>query len=174
MPIMSTNFGWKHEYDVKLWCHKHRTSNTNDHCLPLNETPHENFLRTPLGAKTLSFFSLSPSGDRLWQGRLVPTLTDRPEEAGAMGRSCQFHRLSLSSRKAWNTINKLTGRPSHSSRLCPVSANSICFTTCEEWGTQDEGQRIHKAGQPRGVQPKEGPKTWGRLYLWPLHASGAC
>jgi len=33
--------------------------------------------------------------------------------------------FSHSSRKAWRTINKLTGRPGRSSRLCPVSANSI-------------------------------------------------
>jgi len=45
---MSINFAWKHEYDVKLWRHKQRTPNTNDHQMPLNETPHENFLRTPL------------------------------------------------------------------------------------------------------------------------------
>jgi len=40
---MSTNFAktlvWKHEYDVKLWRHKERTPNTNDHLMPLNETP---------------------------------------------------------------------------------------------------------------------------------------
>jgi len=30
-----------------------------------------------------------------------------------------------SSRKAWKTINKLTGRSGRSSRVCPVSANSI-------------------------------------------------
>jgi len=45
---VSTNFAWKHEYDVKLWRHKQRTPNKNDHHLPLNEIPHENFLRTPL------------------------------------------------------------------------------------------------------------------------------
>ena len=37
MAIMSTNFAWKHEYDVKLWRHKQRTPNTNDHHLPLNK-----------------------------------------------------------------------------------------------------------------------------------------
>ena len=29
----------KHEYDVKLWRHKKRTPNTNDHHMPLNEPP---------------------------------------------------------------------------------------------------------------------------------------
>jgi len=43
-----------------------------------------------------------------------------------MGGSCQFHRLlSHSIRKAWSTINKLTGRYGLSSLLCPDSENSI-------------------------------------------------
>jgi len=33
--------------------------------------------------------------------------------------------FSHSSRKAWRTINKLTGRSGRSSRVCPISANSI-------------------------------------------------
>jgi len=52
MHIVSTNFAemlvWKHEYDFKLWRHKKRTPNTNDHHMPLNEDPNENFLPTPL------------------------------------------------------------------------------------------------------------------------------
>jgi len=53
MHIMSTNFAktlvWKYDYDVKLWRHKQRTPNTNDHHMPLNEIhPHEIFLRVPL------------------------------------------------------------------------------------------------------------------------------
>jgi len=50
--IVSTNFAktlvWKHEYDVKLLGHKDCTPQTNDHHMPRNETPRENFLRTPL------------------------------------------------------------------------------------------------------------------------------
>ena len=38
LPIMSTNFAWKHEYGVKLWRQKQRTLNTNDHLMPLKET----------------------------------------------------------------------------------------------------------------------------------------
>jgi len=49
---MSTNFAktlvWKHECDVRLRRHKDRTPQTNDHHMPLNESPHENFLRPPL------------------------------------------------------------------------------------------------------------------------------
>jgi len=40
---MSTNFAktlvWKLDYDIKLWCHKERTRNTNDHHMSLNKTP---------------------------------------------------------------------------------------------------------------------------------------
>jgi len=42
MHIISTNFAktlvWKHEYDVELWRHKHRTRNRNGHHMPLIET----------------------------------------------------------------------------------------------------------------------------------------
>jgi len=41
MHIMSTIFAntlvWKHDYDAKLWLHKQRTSNTNEHHTPLNQ-----------------------------------------------------------------------------------------------------------------------------------------
>jgi len=40
---MSTNFAktlvWKQDYDIKLWRHKQRTTNTNDYPMSLNETP---------------------------------------------------------------------------------------------------------------------------------------
>ena len=43
MHVMSTNFAktlvWKHENDVKLWRHKERTPNTNDHHMTLNGPP---------------------------------------------------------------------------------------------------------------------------------------
>jgi len=41
----------------------------------------------------LSLLYPSPSGDCLWQSRLVPTLSITTEEAGVMGGSCQLHRL---------------------------------------------------------------------------------
>ena len=31
-----------------IWRHKQRTPNTNGHHMPLNDPPHENYLRTPL------------------------------------------------------------------------------------------------------------------------------
>ena len=52
MHIMSKNFAkmlvLKHVCDFKLRRHKQRTPNTNDPHIPLNEPPHENFLRTPV------------------------------------------------------------------------------------------------------------------------------
>jgi len=52
---MSTNFAktlvWKHGNDVKLWRHKQRTPNANDHHVTLNQNhPNENFLRTSLAS----------------------------------------------------------------------------------------------------------------------------
>ena len=66
MPIMSTNFAWKREYDVKRWRHKKRTPNANAHHLPLNETPHENFLPTPLFAVTAIWVVVLLSSDSVF------------------------------------------------------------------------------------------------------------
>jgi len=55
---MSTNFAktlvWKQDYDVVLWRHKQRTPNTYDYPMPLNEPPHDKFLRTPLCAAPIT------------------------------------------------------------------------------------------------------------------------
>jgi len=51
--------------------------------------------------------------------RLQQKKQERWEEAA---NSIDF---SHSSRKAWRTINKLTGRSGRSSRVCPVSSNTI-------------------------------------------------
>jgi len=79
MPIMTTNFAWKHEYDVKLWRHKMRTPNANDHHMPLNETLHENFLRTPLARFTVLVSCSGELAVHSWpflcpQGQLVAKL----------------------------------------------------------------------------------------------------
>ena len=43
MHNMSTKFAktlvWKYEHNVELWRHKQRKPNTNDHHMPLIETP---------------------------------------------------------------------------------------------------------------------------------------
>jgi len=67
--------------------------------------------------------SVTPSPEPLWGLTLIelhcPYFQERWEEA------VNSIDLSHSSRKAWSTISKLTGRSGRSSRLCPVSANSI-------------------------------------------------
>jgi len=56
--------------------------------------------------------------------------------------------LSHSSRKAWRTLNKLTGRSGLSSRLCPVSANSIASqlvkTGAHKTGGDDSTRLVNK------------------------------
>jgi len=76
------------------------------------ETLHRSFIRTPVG--TDSDRATSSLLSRLQQKK-----QERSEEAV---NSIDF---SHSSRKAWRTINKLTGRSGRSSRLCLVTANSI-------------------------------------------------
>jgi len=68
MRIMSETFGktlvCKCAYDVKLWSHKQHTPNANYHHMPLNETRHENFLRTPLVSGVYSKLFTSNGGQR--------------------------------------------------------------------------------------------------------------
>ena len=71
---------------------------------------------------SVSLLHPSTSEDWLWQSRFVHTISARREKRGVAVNSIDF---SHSSRKAWRTINKLTGRSGRSSHLCPVSANSI-------------------------------------------------
>jgi len=76
------------------------------------ETLYRSFVRAPVGTDSvrtaLSLLS-----------RLKHKKQERWEEA------VNSINVSHSSRKAWRTINKLTGRYGRSTRLCPVSANSI-------------------------------------------------
>jgi len=52
--------------------------------------------------------------------------------------------FSHSSRKAWSTINKLTGRSGRSSPLCPVSANYIASQLART-GHTGPGPRFYQA-----------------------------
>ena len=56
--------------------------------------------------------------------------------------------------KAWRTINKLTGRSGRSSRMCPVSANSIA--------TQLVKNGAHRAGDCESSRfvNKQLPDLW--------------
>ena len=52
--------------------------------------------------------------------------------------------FSHSSRKAWRTIYKLTGRSGRSSRLCPVSANSIASQLVKNGAHKTDGRESTK------------------------------
>jgi len=66
----------------------------------------------------------SHSGGCLWQSLLSRLQQKKQERWEEAVNSINF---SHSSCKAWRTINKLTGRSGRSSRLCPISANSIAL-----------------------------------------------
>ena len=62
--------------------------------------------------------------------------------------------FSHSSRKAWRTINKLTGRSGRSSHVCPISANSIASQLVKN-GAHKTGNR-----EPTGLVNKELSDLW--------------
>ena len=75
-------------------------------------------------ARPLSLLHPSPSGtdSNRAPSSLLFRLEQKQERWEKAVNSIDF---SHSSRKAWSTINKLTGRSGRSSPLCPVSANYI-------------------------------------------------
>ena len=46
------------------------------------------------------------------------------------------------------------------------------LATCEE--RAHKTVMVHQTRQKGAVRPMEGPDTWGKKYLWPLHVRGAC
>jgi len=71
MHIVSASFAktlaWKHEYDVKMWCHKQHTPNRNNHHKPMNEPPPWKFSAYATGHKlfkTKWFWLSRPSDHR--------------------------------------------------------------------------------------------------------------
>ena len=92
---------------------------------------------------------------------LVPTISSRTEESGAMGGSCQFHRLLALQPQGmenhyqtlWQVWTLLSPVP----RLGKLHR----LATREERGTQDRGSRVHQAGQQGAVRSKEDSNTWG-------------
>jgi len=71
--------------------------------------------------------------------------------------------FSHSSCKAWRTINKLTGRSGRSSRLCPVSANSIALQLVKNGHT-----RLATASPPGS--PTRSCPTYGRFQQGEGHS----
>ena len=92
------------------------------------ETLYRSFTRAPVGT----------SSDRA-ASSLLTRLQQKHERWKEAVNSIDF---AHSSRKVWRTINKHTGRSGCSSRLCPVSANSIA--------SQLVKNRAHKTSDPLG------------------------
>ena len=82
---MSTNFAktlvWKHDYDAKLWRHKQRTPNTNDHHMTLNETPMKNFCVRHCSSSTRKQFD---AGERARKGLMWDIKLRKPVAAFAL------------------------------------------------------------------------------------------
>ena len=104
------------------------------------------------GRDPLSLLYPSPSGDCLWQNRLVLTLSTTTE-AGAMGGSCQLHRLlALQSQSVENNrqtyweVWKL---------FWPVPRFGKFHRVTTRWGrgAQDRRPRVHQARQHTAVRP---------------------
>jgi len=91
---------------------------------------------------SLSLLPPTPSG--VWQGRFVPTFTARPEEAGAMGRSCQFYRILALQSQGVEHHQQTYWHVRTLASSVPYFSKLLRFTTRKERGTQDEGPRVHK------------------------------
>ena len=113
----------------------------------------------------LSFLYPSPSGadtDRVVSSLLSPLRQKKQKRWEEAVNPINF---SHSSRKAWRTINKLTGRSGCSFHQCSISGKLHRLATCEERGKQDWGSQVHQAGQQGAVRPMEDPNTRGSQYL---------
>ena len=93
----------------------------------------------------LSLLPSSPGGDWLGQSRFVPILTARPEEAGAMGRSWQSHRLLALQSQGMEHHQQSQWQVRTLIPLVPYLSKFHCITTDrEEWGTQNERPQVPK------------------------------
>ena len=74
--------------------------------------------------------------------------------------------FSHSSRKAWSTINNLTGRSRHSPRNCPVSANAIAAQLVRNGKFEGVGRKSSR------LISQEVSDLWRALIPSPLNLSG--
>ena len=86
-------------------------------------------------------------------------LSTKTEEAGAMGGSCQLHRLlalqpqvvennQQTYLQVWTLLSPVPGL-----------GKFRRLATCEERGTQGQRPRVHQARQQTAVRPMEEPNT---------------
>jgi len=108
----------------------------------------------------------STSGDWLWQSRFVPSISARAEEAGAMGGSCQFHRLVTRNLPQGVETNQQTHWQVWT-LLSPVPrlGKFHRLATREERGTQGRRLRVYQVRQQAAVRSMEDSNTWGSQYL---------
>jgi len=82
-------------------------------------------------------------------------------------RSCQFHRLLALQPQDVKHHEKTYWHARHSSRLCPISANSIASQLVKNGANK---RRDHHPHQQGGVRPTEGHNTKGIYYIWLFNA----
>jgi len=115
-----------------------------------------------------------PSGDCLWQSRLVLLSRLQQKKQEQWEKAVNSIGFSHSSCKAWRTINKHTGRSGCSTRLCLVSANSIALQLVKNRGTQDWRPWAYQARQQGAVRLMEDSNTWGSQHLQNFQAERVC
>jgi len=115
-----------------------------------------------------------PSGDCLWLNRLVPALSTATDEAGAMGGSCQLHRLLTLQPQGAENIQQTYCQVCTLLPPVPRLGKFHRLAIGEERGTQDWRPRAHQARQQGAVRPMEDSNTWGSHYLWTLQAGSVC
>ena len=140
--------------------------------LPPPDTP--GFLLLLLYLRPLSLLYPSPSGDCLWQSRIIPTLSTTTEKVGAMGGSCQLHQLLALQPQGVENHQQTYWQVWMLLSPVPHLDKFHRLATREERGTQDRRPRVHQTRQLTVVQPMEDSNTWGSQYLWILQVGRVC
>ena len=116
--------------------------------------------------------SIAPSSEpQTDSDRVISSLLFRLEQKKQEQReeTVKFVDFSHSSRKAWSTINKLTGRSAWSFCLCPVSTKLCRLAALEEQGTQDQGPRGQLFSKPHQLAEtfcQRGKNSFAFIIFW--------
>jgi len=150
------------------------------YCTVIWSQPRKNFARTcylrliMAGGRRKNYL---PSWDKECEARyhsflLAPMGTYSERDASSLLsrlKKQRWAKLSIPSTSRswtsslWSTIIKLTGRSGRSSRLCPVSANSIAPQL-----VKNGAHKTSSRESTRFTRPMEGPNICGKQYLWPF------
>jgi len=111
-----------------------------------------------------------PSPHNTWRtGR-----TQARNQRGTPGGAKSFQRRA---KIFWTMSNSFKRCPTHFSRegeKFSWVASLSCSPLVTDLGAQDREPRVHQAHKQGAVWLMEGPNAWGKQYLWPLRARGAC